>query len=59
MITLTEDQARNVFALLDVAVKAGGLPNAAIAVPLAQDIERQLQEAEAAKEKDPPEPKSA
>lgn len=40
--TLTEDQARATMQLLDLAVKAGGLNAAAIALPIAQSLEYQL-----------------
>lgn len=45
MINLTEEQANTVFQLLDVAVKAGGLQNAKIALPIAEVIMAQLQNA--------------
>lgn len=41
-VTLTEDQARAAMQLLDLAVKAGGLNAAAMALPIAQSIEQQL-----------------
>lgn len=41
-VTLTEDQARAVMQLIDLAVKAYGLNAAVVALPLAQEIERQL-----------------
>jgi hypothetical protein len=42
MITLTEEQARNAMQLIDLAVKAGGLNAAALALPIARSIEDQL-----------------
>ena len=41
-VTLTEDQSRAAMQLLDLAVKAGGLNAAAMALPIAQSIEQQL-----------------
>jgi len=41
-ISLTEEQARKVMQLLDLAVKAGGLNASYIALPIAQEIENQL-----------------
>lgn len=41
-VTLSVEEANMVLSLMDVAVKAGGLPNAAFAVPIAKNIESQL-----------------
>lgn len=41
-ITLTEEQAKNTMQLLDLAVKAGGLNASVLALPIAQEIEKQL-----------------
>lgn len=41
-VTLTEEQAKANMQLLDAAVRAGGLNAAVTALPLAQEIERQL-----------------
>ena len=41
-ITLTEEQAKNTMQLLDLAVKAGGLNASVLALPVAQEIEKQL-----------------
>ena len=41
-ITLTEDQAKLVMQCLDLATKHGGLNAAAVILPVAQAIERQL-----------------
>lgn len=43
-ITLTEEQAKNTIQLLDLAVKAGGLNASVLALPIAQEIEKQLTE---------------
>lgn len=43
-ITLTEEQAKNTMQLLDLAVKAGGLNASVLALPIAQEIEKQLNE---------------
>ena len=43
-ITLTEEQAKNTMQLLDLAVKAGGLNASVLALPTAQEIEKQLTE---------------
>ena len=43
-ITLTEEQAKNAMQLLDLAVKAGGLNASVLALPIAQEIEKQLTE---------------
>ena len=43
-IHLTEQQAKNVMQLLDLAVKAGGLNASVLALPIAQEIEKQLTE---------------
>jgi hypothetical protein len=43
-ITLTEEQAKNTMQLLDLAVKAGGLNASVLALPIAQEIEKQLTE---------------
>lgn len=48
MINLTEDQAKLVMQALDVATKAGGLQTASTLLPVAVDIQKQL-------EPDPPE----
>ena len=42
MIQLTEEEARNTMQLLDLAVKAGGLNAAAMALPIAQSLEQQI-----------------
>lgn len=42
-VTLTEDQAKLVMQCLDLATKQGGLNAAAVIMPVAQEIERQLQ----------------
>ena len=41
-VTLTEEQAKLVMQCLDLAVKTGGLNAAAAILPVATDIERQL-----------------
>ena len=41
-VTLTEDQAKLVMQCLDLATKHGGLNAAAVILPVAQAIERQL-----------------
>ena len=41
-ITITEEQAKNTMQLLDLAVKAGGLNASVLALPIAQEIEKQL-----------------
>jgi len=41
-IELTEQEAKNLVQLLDLAVKSGGLNVAAISLPIAQNIESQL-----------------
>ena len=43
-IHLTEEQAKNAMQLLDLAVKAGGLNASVLALPIAQEIEKQLTE---------------
>ena len=43
-ITITEEQAKNTMQLLDLAVKAGGLNASVLALPIAQEIEKQLTE---------------
>ena len=43
-IILTEEQAKNTMQLLDLAVKAGGLNASVLALPIAQEIEKQLTE---------------
>ena len=43
-ITLNEEQAKNTMHLLDLAVKAGGLNASVLALPIAQEIEKQLTE---------------
>jgi hypothetical protein len=43
-IHLTEEQAKNAIQLLDLAVKAGGLNASVLALPIAQEIEKQLTE---------------
>ena len=43
-IQLTEEQAKNTMQLLDLAVKAGGLNVSVLALPIAQEIEKQLTE---------------
>jgi hypothetical protein len=43
-IQLTEEQAKNTMQLLDLAVKAGGLNASVLALPIAQEIEKQLTE---------------
>ena len=44
--TLTEQQAHIVMRLIDQAVRAGGLETAAVALPIAHEIEKQLTETE-------------
>jgi hypothetical protein len=41
-VTLTKDQAKIVMQCLDIATKQGGLNAAAMILPVAQAIERQL-----------------
>jgi hypothetical protein len=41
-VTITEDQAKLVMQCLDLATKQGGLNAAAVIMPVAQEIERQL-----------------
>jgi hypothetical protein len=41
-VVLTEQQALIVMRLLDAAVRAGGLEAAALALPVAEEIENQL-----------------
>lgn len=41
-VTLTEEQAKTTMQLLDLAVKAGGLNASVMALPIAQEIEKQL-----------------
>jgi len=41
-IYITEEQAKNAMQLLDLAVKAGGLNAAILALPVAKSIEEQL-----------------
>lgn len=41
-VTLSEEQAKLVMQCLDLATKQGGLNAAAIIMPVAQEIERQL-----------------
>jgi hypothetical protein len=43
-VTLTKEQAKNTMQLLDLAVKAGGLNASILALPIAQEIEKQLTE---------------
>lgn len=43
-IQLTEELAKNTMQLLDLAVKAGGLNASVLALPIAQEIEKQLTE---------------
>ena len=43
-VTLTEEQAKTTMQLLDLAVKAGGLNASVLALPIAQEIEKQLTE---------------
>ena len=43
-ITLTEEQAKLVLQTIDISIKAGGTQTAAIILPLAIDIERQLRD---------------
>lgn len=42
-VTLTEEQAKIVMKALDISVRTGGLESAAIALPVAHEIEQQLQ----------------
>ena len=42
-VTLSEEQAKLVMQCLDLACKQGGLNAAAVIMPVAQEIERQLQ----------------
>ena len=46
-VTLTAEQAKLVMQALDLAVKTGGLNAAAMILPVAQSIERQLAESQA------------
>ena len=41
-VILSEETAILVHQLLDIAIKAGGKPNAEIALPIMLDIEKQL-----------------
>jgi len=43
-VILTEEQAKTTMQLLDLAVKAGGLNASVLALPIAQEIEKQLTE---------------
>ena len=43
-ITITKEQAQTVIRLLDIATKAGGLEAAQLSLPIAIDIQRQLNE---------------
>ena len=56
MIQLTEDQARAAMQLLDLAVKAGGLNAAALALPIAQSLEQQIVALQAQAQATPPTP---
>ena len=49
-VTLTEDQAKLVMQCLDLACKHGGLNAAAVIMPVAQEIERQLSKEQASAE---------
>jgi hypothetical protein len=42
-IKLNETEANNLIALIDIAVKAGGLTNAAVALPLVEKIKSAAQ----------------
>jgi len=42
-IKLNETEANNLIALIDIAVKAGGLANAAVALPLVDKIKSAVQ----------------
>jgi hypothetical protein len=42
-IKLNETEANNLIALIDIAVKAGGLANAAVALPLVDKIKSAAQ----------------
>jgi hypothetical protein len=42
-IKLNETEANNLIALIDIAVKAGGLANAAVALPLVEKIKSAAQ----------------
>ena len=42
-IKLNETEANNLIALIDIAVKAGGLANAAVALPLVEKIKSSAQ----------------
>lgn len=44
MIQLTEEQANTVVQLIDAAVRSGGLQLAKAAIPIVDDIVRQIQE---------------
>ena len=50
MINLTEDHAKLVMQALDVATKAGGLQTAATLLPVAVEIQKQLEPEEPNKE---------
>lgn len=44
LIRLTHDEAVNLIKLLNIAVQAGGLPNAKVALPIAEKTEEALNE---------------
>ena len=56
MIQLTEEEARNTMQLLDLAVKAGGLNAAAMALPIAHSLEQQIVALQAQAQATPPTP---
>lgn len=58
MIQLTEEYARDTMQLLDLAVKAGGLNAAALALPIAQSLEQQIVALQAAQAPTPTGPTS-
>jgi hypothetical protein len=47
-ITLTQEQAKIVLQVIDVAIKVGGTQTAAATLPLVYEIEKQLQESTSA-----------
>ena len=42
-LKLNEQEANNIIQLLDIAVKAGGLANAAVALPIVEKIKQAAQ----------------
>ncbi len=43
IVKLNEQEANNIIQLLDIAVKAGGLANAAVALPIVEKIKQAAQ----------------